>query len=863
MGKTSGKTASNPRGRRAASRDTKGGTSPIYSTLKAIGEGLTRNVSNRRIPTIVGLTIAACSIFIIVALINFLFSGGSDQSLLTTSGEPETTTEMSRSVSNMLGMPGARVADYLFNQLFGWGVIFMLAHLVFLFAHLIWKPRTPFYQYVANFLTNGFLLLWVSVAASGLQSLFPSGSFLRWGGLRGEELFTYIYKSIGILGVIGVLAFTMLIFAVTSSSRALSAVQNPKVPKVPKVPHVSVPRPAVGGFFSRLFSRKKKEDEDLDAADEETRLQDEDAWRDEPPMPFREDEEQAPQDDEAHPYGEEISLHTPGSSAPSSASASTFTTTTATEMGTPSEMIVEEAPKDDLVDDGDRTAPEPLQPGIQLALYRKPTIDLLRDYEQGSTGIDMEEIEYNKQKIIDTLASFKMNVTPCKATVGPTVTLYEVIPESGIKVSRIKTMEDDIAMSLKSEGVRIIAPMPGLGTIGIEVPNSTPQTVSMRSILASRKYREQQEKMELPIGIGKTITNEPFIFDLSKMPHLLIAGATGQGKSVGLNALITSLLYSKRPEELKFVMVDPKMLEFSIYEEIERHFLAKLPDAERAIITDMTKVVATLNSLCIEMDNRYRLLQTAGRAVRNIREYNEQVRSGALKRIDGHEILPYIVLIVDEFADLMMTVGKEVEQPIARLAQKARAAGIHMVIATQRPSTDVITGLIKANFPARIAFKVFSMVDSRTVLDSPGANQLIGRGDMLFYQGKDMIRVQCAFMDTPETESIVEYIARQESTGAAYELPEYIPEGEENGPKGFNPNEKDSLFDEVARMVVQTQVGSTSNIQRKFNIGYNRAGRLMDQLEGAGIVGVQEGSKPREVHIKDQTSLEHLLQKLN
>ena len=561
-------------------------------------------------------------------------------------------------------------------------------------------------------------------------------------------------------------------------------------------------------------------------------------------------------------------VHTPTTAttshtAEAAPSATSFSRTTNSEPSDAPEMIVEEAPKDDLVEDGDRTAPEPLAPGIQLALYRKPTIDLLRDYEQGGTGIDMEEIEYNKQKIIDTLASFKMNVTPCKATVGPTVTLYEVIPESGIKVSRIKTMEDDIAMSLKSEGVRIIAPMPGLGTIGIEVPNSTPQTVSMRSILASRKYREQQEKMELPIGIGKTITNEPFIFDLTKMPHLLIAGATGQGKSVGLNALITSLLYSKRPEELKFVMVDPKMLEFSIYEEIERHFLAKLPDAERAIITDMTKVVATLNSLCIEMDNRYRLLQTAGRAVRNIREYNEQVRSGALKRIDGHEILPYIVLIVDEFADLMMTVGKEVEQPIARLAQKARAAGIHMVIATQRPSTDVITGLIKANFPARIAFKVFSMVDSRTVLDSPGANQLIGRGDMLFYQGKDMIRVQCAFMDTPETEAIVEYIAQQESTGSAYELPEYIPEGEENGTKGFNPNEKDSLFDEVARMVVQTQVGSTSNIQRKFNIGYNRAGRLMDQLEGAGIVGVQEGSKPREVYIKDQATLEQLLQKLS
>ena len=823
------------------------------------------NFDNRRIPTLIGLALAACSLFACLALITFLFSGGSDQSLIYAARDGEAATELGREAKNILGLPGARLADYLFNQLFGWGIIFALSYVVYLFAHLIWRPRIAPYRYITSFLVNGFLLLWVSVAAAGLQSLFPSDSFLRWGGLRGEELFTYIYKGIGIAGLIGVLAFTLLIFAVTCSSRVLSAIQNPKVPKVP---HVSVPRPQVGGFFSRLFSRKKRDEEPQSEVEGESYSQDEDAWRDEPPMPT-DDEDMDVQEEDPTPYV----VHTPPTTATTTAttahtaeaapSATSFSRTTSAEPSDVPEMIVEEAPKDDLVEDGDRTAPEPLAPGIQLALYRKPTIDLLRDYEQGGTGIDMEEIEYNKQKIIDTLASFKMNVTPCKATVGPTVTLYEVIPESGIKVSRIKTMEDDIAMSLKSEGVRIIAPMPGLGTIGIEVPNSTPQTVSMRSILASRKYREQQEKMELPIGIGKTITNEPFIFDLTKMPHLLIAGATGQGKSVGLNALITSLLYSKRPEELKFVMVDPKMLEFSIYEEIERHFLAKLPDAERAIITDMTKVVATLNSLCIEMDNRYRLLQTAGRAVRNIREYNEQVRSGALKRIDGHEILPYIVLIVDEFADLMMTVGKEVEQPIARLAQKARAAGIHMVIATQRPSTDVITGLIKANFPARIAFKVFSMVDSRTVLDSPGANQLIGRGDMLFYQGKDMIRVQCAFMDTPETEAIVEYIAQQESTGSAYELPEYIPEGEENGTKGFNPNEKDSLFDEVARMVVQTQVGSTSNIQRKFNIGYNRAGRLMDQLEGAGIVGVQEGSKPREVYIKDQATLEQLLQKLS
>ena len=821
------------------------------------------NFDNRRIPTLIGLVLAACTLFACLALITFLFSGGSDQSLIYAARDGEAAAELGREAKNILGLPGARLADYLFNQLFGWGIVFALSYVVYLFAHLIWRPRIAPYRYITSFLINGFLLLWVSVAAAGLQSLFPSDSFLRWGGLRGEELFTYIYRGIGIAGLLGVLAFTLLIFAVTCSSRVLSAIQNPKVPKVP---HVSVPRPEMGGFFSRLFSRKKRDEEPQSEEEDESYSQDEDAWRDEPPM-STDDEEMDVQEEDPTPYV----VHTPPTTATATTSqtaeaapsATSFSRTTTSEPSDVPEMIVEEAPKDDLVEDGDRTAPEPLAPGIQLALYRKPTIDLLRDYEQGGTGIDMEEIEYNKQKIIDTLASFKMNVTPCKATVGPTVTLYEVIPESGIKVSRIKTMEDDIAMSLKSEGVRIIAPMPGLGTIGIEVPNSTPQTVSMRSILASRKYREQQEKMELPIGIGKTITNEPFIFDLTKMPHLLIAGATGQGKSVGLNALITSLLYSKRPEELKFVMVDPKMLEFSIYEEIERHFLAKLPDAERAIITDMTKVVATLNSLCIEMDNRYRLLQTAGRAVRNIREYNEQVRSGALKRIDGHEILPYIVLIVDEFADLMMTVGKEVEQPIARLAQKARAAGIHMVIATQRPSTDVITGLIKANFPARIAFKVFSMVDSRTVLDSPGANQLIGRGDMLFYQGKDMIRVQCAFMDTPETEAIVEYIAQQESTGSAYELPEYIPEGEENGVKGFNPNEKDSLFDEVARMVVQTQVGSTSNIQRKFNIGYNRAGRLMDQLEGAGIVGVQEGSKPREVYIKDQATLEQLLQKLS
>ena len=839
MGKTS--TKSQPKRSESAPRKGKRQRGFLALEYQAIIDKLGGGGLGRRFSLAIFLVLVLLLICALISVISFLFSGGSDQSLIAP--DVHLTPEELQKVStkNVLGIPGARLADYIFNGLFGWGGIFLLMFLAFLIYRMRFYPeRTPLIDYLIRFIRDSFLTIWTATTAAALQALFPSDSFLLWGGERGAYLYSYIQMRVGSTGLLLVLVGSLVVFLVLFSTRFLRFLEEP-----PSLPHPKVPKPRLGSFFSRLFSKKPSDEQASEAEeenDEQGLVQDEDAWRDEPPAYASSEAAFALQE-------EPVAVQSPLQPTPSTAPA------------TGTEMIIEEAPKDDLVED-DGGGHEPLAPGVLLAHYQKPTTDLLRDYELGGSQIDIEEIEYNKQKIIDTLASFKMHVTPHKATVGPTVTLYEVIPDSGIKVSRIKTMEDDIAMSLKSEGVRIIAPMPGQGTIGIEVPNSSPQTVSMRSILASRKYKEQQEKMELPIGIGKTITNEPFIFDLAKMPHLLVAGATGQGKSVGLNALITSLLYSKRPEELKFVMVDPKMLEFAVYEEIERHFLAKLPDADRAIITDMSKVVATLNSLCVEMDNRYRLLQGAGRTVRNIREYNEQVRSGELRRIDGHELLPYIVLIVDEFADLMMTVGKEVEQPIARLAQKARAAGIHMVIATQRPSTDVITGLIKANFPARIAFKVFSMVDSRTVLDSPGANQLIGRGDMLFYQGKDMIRVQCAFMDSPETEAIVEHISQQESTGAAYELPEYIPEGEDTGMKTFSASEKDSLFDEVARMVVQTQVGSTSNIQRKFNIGYNRAGRLMDQLEGAGIVGPQEGSKPREVYIKDQMSLDQLLQQL-
>lgn len=838
-----------------------------------------RNLANHRLQVASSVTCGLGLLYILAALFFYLISGSADQSVLDPGLTAEQVDELRGQLQNPLGMQGVYIGNYLFNELFGVGIF---AFFIFCFRVLIGNVTTPtirFFDALTSFLFWGFCMLWSSLMAATLQYLWPTDTFLLYGGAWGMKTVQVLLLHIGGLGLSLLLFGTLLLVAILNSDRVLETMQHPPLRK----PELSVPRlkrPNILVRWGRKFWSFVKATEPADEVEDEGDIQQaastaepaEAAVAAQPTAQAATAAVDAAPAPAAHPAPRPaLSYQQPETTYVEEAAVAIDLETEAQRflqtqpqqsLATEGGMIVEQAPADDLVED---LAPErePLAPGIQLVHYQKPTIDLLRDYEQNATGIDMEEIEHNKQQIIDTLASFKLPVTPCKATVGPTVTLYEVIPDSGIKVSRIKSMDDDIAMGLKSEGIRIIAPMPGQGTVGIEVPNSNPQTVSMRSILASRKYREQQEKMELPIGIGKTITNEPFIFDLAKMPHLLIAGATGQGKSVGLNALITSLLYSKRPEELKFVMVDPKMLEFSVYEEIEHQFLAKLPDSDKAIITDMSRVVATLNSLCVEMDNRYRKLQTAGRAVRNIREYNEQVRSGELRRLDGHELMPYIVLIVDEFADLMMTVGKEVEQPIARLAQKARAAGIHMVIATQRPSTDVITGLIKANFPARIAFKVFSMVDSRTVLDSPGANQLIGRGDMLFYQGKDMIRVQCAFMDTPETELIVEHIASQESLGYAYELPEYVPEGGEGAKdKSFSSQEKDSLFDEVALLVVQMQVGSTSYIQRKFNIGYNRAGRLMDQLEGAGIVGPQEGSKPREVYIKDQMSLEHLLQQL-
>lgn len=525
---------------------------------------------------------------------------------------------------------------------------------------------------------------------------------------------------------------------------------------------------------------------------------------------------------------------------------------------------VEVAQVIDVLDDSDKKSQELVEKHglydhkLDLANFQMPPVDLLKDYGNEEISINKEELEENKNKIVGLLKNFNVGIAEIKATIGPTVTLYEIVPEAGIRVAAIKKLQDDIALNLSALGIRIIAPMPGKGTIGIEVPRKNPTMVSMRSVIASQKF--QNTDMDLPVVFGKTISNEIFMADLSKMPHLLMAGATGQGKSVGINAILTSLLYKKHPSELKFVMVDPKKVELSLYSKIERHYLAKLPDAEEAIITDTNKVINTLNSLCIEMDTRYDLLKNA--FCKNLKEYNKKFTERKLNPENGHRYLPYIVLVVDEFADLIMTAGKEVELPIARLAQLARAVGIHLIVATQRPSVNVITGMIKANFPARAAFRVISSVDSRTILDSPGADQLIGKGDMLYFNGNEILRLQCAFVDTPEVERLAEFIGEQKGYASALLLPEYVSEDSTSTVGAFDPNEKDALFEEAARIIVSTQQGSTSMLQRQLKLGYNRAGRIMDQLEASGIVGGFNGAKAREVLISDLHSLEQFLEDL-
>ena len=781
-----------------------------------------------------GIALLGLSCFIFISLLFYVLDAKAVYSQLHS--EDIIEAELS---NQTIGKDGISIGYTLFNGFLGWGGFVFSIIFPYIAIALLWMNRKETWNILGKCILIVLSSLWLGMVLAFSQTFFSGeDSVLKWGGDIGYYYMTFLSGRIGQLGLGIFFIISLLVLAMLFNNKLVDKITN------------------ISFSFPSRSKSVENEDEEEDEVDEE----DEDTEDVENPSHISSQDEEAEEDegDEKEPTQEEpISIITeaPKSEEPTMPINSPVV---APQMATePKTELTVTVPQSELADEDDFS--DEYVPGMYLKHYRKPGLDLLEDYGLGTGETDRDEIEETKRLILDTLRNFRISVTPISATVGPTVTLYEVIPEQGVKVSSILRLNDDLMIALKNQGIRI-TPIPHKGTVGIEVPNRKPQTVSMRSIIGSKKFREAQEKMELPIGMGKTISNEPFIFDLAKMPHILMAGATGQGKSVGLNALITSLLYSKRPEELKLIMVDPKMLEFSIYEDLEKHFMAMPNDADKAIITDLSKVVPTLNSLCVEMDQRYEQLAKA--RVRNIKDYNEQVREGKLSRRDGFDFLPYIVLIVDEWSDLIMTAGREAEQPIARLAQKARAAGIHIVLATQRPSTDVVTGLIKANFPARIAFRVASGIDSSTILNNPSAHNLIGRGDMLFFQGNELVRIQCAFMDTPETEKIVQHIARQESEGHAYELPEYVAEGDSKSGQDLSTMRKDALFDEAARLIVSSQMGSASFIQRKMEIGFARAGRIVDQLEAAGILGPNRGSKPRDVLIQDLMSLEELLKQL-
>lgn len=803
--------------------------SRFITFIRSLGSSDTEN--NGRLDTyraIGGIILLGLSCFIFISLLFYVLDAKAVYSQLHS--EDIIEAELS---NQSIGKDGISIGYTLFNGFLGWGGFVSSIIFPYIAIALLWMNKKETWHVLGKCILMILSSLWLGMVLAFLQTFFAGeDSVLKWGGDLGYYYMTFLSGRIGQLGLGIFFIISLLVLAMLFNNKL-----------VDKITNIS---------FSLPSKSKSVEHEDDDEEDEE----DEDTEDEDEPSHIPSQDKEAEEDEEEPTIEEPISIITEEPTMHVSSPTAAPQTTTEPKVGGETELTVT-VPQSELADEDDFS--DEYVPGMYLKHYRKPSLDLLEDYGLGTGETDRDEIEETKRLILDTLRNFRISVTPISATVGPTVTLYEVIPEQGVKVSSILRLNDDLMIALKSQGIRI-TPIPHKGTVGIEVPNRKPQTVSMRSIMGSKKFREAQEKMELPIGMGKTISNEPFVFDLAKMPHILMAGATGQGKSVGLNALITSLLYSKRPEELKLIMVDPKMLEFSIYEDLEKHFMAMPNDADKAIITDLSKVVPTLNSLCVEMDQRYEQLARA--RVRNIKDYNEQVREGKLSRRDGFDFLPYIVLIVDEWSDLIMTAGREAEQPIARLAQKARAAGIHIVLATQRPSTDVVTGLIKANFPARIAFRVASGIDSSTILNNPSAHNLIGRGDMLFFQGNELVRIQCAFMDTPETEKIVQHIARQESEGHAYELPEYVAEGDSKSGQDLSTMKKDALFEEAARLIVSSQMGSASFIQRKMEIGFARAGRIVDQLEAAGILGPNRGSKPRDVLIQDLMSLEELLGQL-
>ena len=795
--------------------------------------GLDKILFNERVNFVIGICLLLIAIYMVWAFVSYLFTGAADQSLIEFPQDGEIMNEK-REFQNACGSLGAYISWFFIKRCFGLAAFLIPIFVVLLSVSMMRVYKVKLLKW---FMCLGIILVWASITmAKFLEPLFEDACY-NPGGDHGLAICQQIEGLIGMPGLtalLGLIAIAFLCYLSMETVIIIRKIFNPLhyLKKIPMTIN------AGGG-----------DDEHAEESTDESRVFD-------------------------NPETEEVifDLDTPQQEEEPQQDVPTFTTEeTVDDTDTPqeaddTEFVIEEVEEEEAAHGksvagnyGDISTP--YDPKRDLENYRYPTLDLLQQYESdGKPFIDMIEQNTNKNRIVDVLRNFGVEISSIKATVGPTITLYEITPAPGVRISRIRNLEDDIALSLSALGIRIIAPIPGKGTIGIEVPNAKPQIVSMESILNSKKF--QETTMELPMALGKTITNEVFIADLVKMPHLLVAGATGQGKSVGLNAIITSLLYKKHPAELKFVMVDPKKVEFPIYSPIVNHFLAQIEDDEEdePIITDVQKVVNTLKSLCVEMDTRYDLLKKA--RARNIKEYNEKFKNRQLNPQNGHKFMPYIVVIIDEFGDLIMTAGKEIELPIARIAQLARAVGIHMIIATQRPTTNIITGTIKANFPARMAFKVSAMVDSRTILDRPGANQLVGKGDMLFLAGSEPVRLQCAFVDTPEVEAIANYIACQQSYTGPFALPRPPMEDTGGGVNDADLQHLDPMFAEAAQLIVSSQQGSTSMIQRKFAIGYNRAGRLMDQLEKAGVVGPAQGAKPRDVLIQDAAALEMLLNNL-
>jgi len=761
---------------------------------------------------VLGSFLILSGLLLFIAFVSYFFTGQNDQSTLSEFGNKAIESQ------NWLNKTGAWVSDFFIHR--GFGVAsFIFAGLIFLSGVFVLTNGNRS-KLRKHWFWGTLIVVWLSIIFG-----FFAEKWSSLGGTVGFEINTYLQIYLGKIGTILLLVFGLIFYLAIRFRLTFDNIKN-------------------------AFKSVKK-DINANIKDSQT--------ADDPLVPLDNDLSAEAEDiksafDLTVEKNESEAPITPPTKKPEPKLVAKDDTEEP-EMQIEVETVEEELSETDnlankLVEDFGQ-----FDPTLELSNYQFPSLDLLKKYDSEGITINQEELEENKNRIVDTLNNYKIGISNIKATIGPTVTLYEIIPEAGVRISKIKNLEDDIALSLSALGIRIIAPIPGKGTIGIEVPNKNSTIVSMRSVIASQKF--QKSEMQLPIALGKTISNETFVVDLAKMPHLLMAGATGQGKSVGLNAVLTSLLYKKHPAEVKFVLVDPKKVELTLFNKIERHYLAKLPDSEEAIITDNTKVINTLNSLCIEMDNRYELLKNA--LCRNIAEYNAKFKARKLNPNDGHQFLPYIVLVVDEFADLIMTAGKEVETPIARLAQLARAIGIHLIVATQRPSVNVITGIIKANFPARIAFRVTSKIDSRTILDGSGADQLIGRGDMLFTQGNEMIRIQCAFVDTPEVEKITDFIGSQKAYPEAYLLPEYV--GEESGTSlDVDISDRDVLFKDAAEIIVTAQQGSASLLQRKLKLGYNRAGRLIDQLEAAGIVGGFEGSKARQVLVPDLAALNMLLE---